>query len=658
VCGIVGVLAYNSDTGSNLQLTLKAMSDSIYHRGPDDWGVLLAGRRSSVSPECYTQYFSQDDLSDSDDQNAFQVGLASRRLAIIDLSPAGRMPLCNEDGTIWITYNGEIFNYRELMRELEQCGHRFRSCTDTEVIIHAYEEWGVDAANRFNGMWAFGLWDAGRQRLWLSRDRFGIKPLYYSFHSDKFYFASEVKAIRAAGVTTSPCLPYLAYFLQSGIMSDGDESFYTDVKQLLPAHSLVIDGQGHLSQSRYWAYPKHIDSEPLSIQEYARQFGELFEDAVRLRLRSDVPIGACLSGGLDSSSVVTMYRKISPDSEFHTFSVIFDEDEYNETDQMKKVLTCVRTQHHFIRASADGLMPNLSTLVQHMDGPHLSSSTYPYWLMLTEVGKSLKVLLDGQGADELLAGYRNFQMGWLESSFSQLLHGQVPSPHFWSGVANILAGQQWPLSLHIGFWTREKSHLFRRLQDGLSKHRHVVRRELLEIGQIDPDRTYASGYTNDPLTNLLHKWHSCRVLPGLLQYGDALSMASSVEVRLPFLDHRLVELVFAMPYYLKHSGLESKYVLRQAMIGLLPDEVRLSRQKIGFTTPFSKWLRSSLKDPVRDIILARDAKLRDYLNYDLVEAMFYEHIAGKRDQSSYLWRYLLAEVWLQSVAETPMARAA
>lgn len=211
------------------------------------------------------------------------------------------------------------------------------------------------------------------------------------------------------------------------------------------------------------------------------------------------------------------------------------------------------------------------------------------------------------------------------------------------------------MSWHLGFWAREKSYLLRRFQNSLSKHRHIFECRLNGLETIDPERSYAHDRIDDPLTDLLRQWHSRRVLPGLLQYGDALSMASSVEVRLPFLDYRLVELVFAMPYYMKHSGLESKYVLRQAMQGVIPDQVRLSRQKVGFATPFSKWLRRSLKKPVGDVLLSQNAKLRDYLNYNSVETMFKEHVTGVQDQSTYLWRYLLAEVWLQSYSTSSVA---
>jgi asparagine synthase (glutamine-hydrolysing) len=643
MCGIAGILDFTNGFRREELRQLKRMADSILHRGPDDVGFVLLG--CSGTPASRPLFYSPDFPADKVDLESYKVGLANRRLSILDLSVAGRMPMCNEDGSIWITYNGEIYNYSELAHELKQKGHQFRSSSDTEVILHAYEEWGVSAVTRFNGMWAFALWDANRDRLLLSRDRFGVKPLYFHMDRRRLIFASEVKAIRAAGIEPGPNLPYLEYFLQNGVMCDGEETFYADIKQLMPSHSLIVTGSGKTSFDKYWTYPGHSASTSEQSDKLIGQFKELFKDAVRMRLRSDVPVGACLSGGLDSTSIATMCRMVSPGTEFHTFSVLFDEEQYNETDNMEAVLKSIQVHHHYIRATAGELIQSVPRIVQAMDGPHLSASTYPYWLMLTKVKECVKVLMDGQGADELLAGYGIFQIAWLDSAIRATLRKGTIDPNLFQGIRDIVHGTQLPAGVQIGYWLRENYKIARHLQNRLWPHRRIFN---APVEGIDTDRCYLPLYSDDPLKNWLYQWHSSRVLPGLLQYGDALSMSSSVEVRQPFMDYRLVEFVFGLPYAMIHSGLESKFVLRKAMDGILPDTVRNSRKKIGFRTPLSDWLRNSLREPVRDILLSRTAKLRSLLDYEILEAMLDRHLQNHADESSYLWRYLLTEEWLQS----------
>ncbi|MBI4712412.1 MAG: asparagine synthase (glutamine-hydrolyzing) [Planctomycetes bacterium] len=394
MCGICGIYS-NEPVDKDV---VKRMNDALAHRGPDDEGIYL------------------------NQQSPF-VGLANRRLSIIDLSPAGHQPMSNENQTIWITYNGEIYNYIELRSELQKLGHRFRSDTDTEVIIHAYEEWGEDCLRHFNGMWAFAIWNSKRRRLFCARDHFGIKPFYYFWDGKTFVFASEIKSILThPAVPRKPDETIIYDYLTTGLIDHSEETFFHQIKQLRPAHYLTINPDRCLEVNKWWdiAVNHRFNDNSLNGKDITDRFKNLLEDSVRLRLRSDVPVGTCLSGGLDSSSIVCLANNLIRDNKIikpeligrhqKTFSACYDDPRVDERRFIKEVLNQTGAESHLTFPNGQGLWTDLERLIWHQDEPFGSTSIYAQWsVMKLTANNGVKVLLDGQGGDELMAGYGSYQ---------------------------------------------------------------------------------------------------------------------------------------------------------------------------------------------------------------------------------------------------------
>jgi asparagine synthase (glutamine-hydrolysing) len=420
MCGISGI--WHLDNSRSISPSLIAqMTFTLRHRGPDDEGYLFVdtvtghheGRRGrDTVPELQMPDVRQGS------EKRYDLAFGFRRLSIIDLSPAGHQPMGNADGSLWVVYNGEIYNYLELREELKARGHTFRTATDTEVILCAYEEWGEACLERFNGMWAFALWDGHRQQLFCARDRFGIKPFYYVWDGTTFAFASEIKALlQMPDITRRPNEPVIYDYLRYGHLDHSEETFFTGIKQFPPAHFLLLRPTRQFSLRRYWDLIPDRRAEPLftSDASYAERFYSLFEDAVRLRLRSDVPIGTCLSGGLDSSAIVCVANKllldenvIDPDlvgERQRTFSSCFDDRQYDERQYIQAVLALTGAEPNYTFPKGGELLDALTKLMWHQDEPFGSTSIYAQWRVMEKTAeRGVKVLLDGQGGDELLAG--------------------------------------------------------------------------------------------------------------------------------------------------------------------------------------------------------------------------------------------------------------
>jgi asparagine synthase (glutamine-hydrolysing) len=568
------------------------------------------------------------------------VALGFRRLAIIDLSDAGMQPFGSDDGALQLLHNGEIYNYRELRRELEARGHSFRSQTDTEVVVRAYEEWGDRCVERFNGMWAFALWDGRKRRLFCSRDRFGVKPFYYSWERERFAFASELKAF-AAAASPEPHLPAVRDYLEQGYVEHTNDTFFAGIRKLPPAHSLVVDERG-LRTERYWSL------EPRDAPDNAADtVRELFLDAVRLRLRSDVPVGTCLSGGIDSSAIVcavdhllrTEAENARPVGDRQrTFTAFFDERGFDERPYAEAVVERTRSQPHWVTFDERELVDVLPSIVRAQDEPFGSTSIVAQWFVMRAAKQAgLTVMLDGQGADETLAGYHGYfgpffadllRQGQLRELGAELrayrtLHG--------AGVGTAAVALARPFLPERVRWAARG-----RLKGGAA----LVHPDL-------PPSTvdHANGYGGGYLRRQMHLILTRRGLPELLHYEDRNSMAHSLEARVPFLDYRLVELLFSLGSGDLIERGRTKAVLRRALGDLLPPVVRDRVDKLGFVTPEAAWLRNGLGELAADVFASREFSERGFVDAAAARRSLARHRSGERAAGFELWRALCVELW-------------
>ena len=592
---------------------VEAMAVELDHRGPDGRGAFAADG----------------------------IAFAFRRLAIIDLSEAGAQPFGSEDGRLQLMHNGEVYNYRELRRELEARGHRFRSATDTEVILHAYREWGERCVERFDGMWAFALWDAERRRLFCSRDRFGIKPFYYRHDGAHFSFASEPRAFRS--VMRLEANPDAVYeYLDQGYLDHLEETFFRGIRRLPPAHSLVFDEHG----LRVWSYWRLEQLEP--PDDPAEKFSELFLDSVRLELRSDVPVGTALSGGLDSSAVaVSADRLLRTEAENaealgerqRTFTAYFEQPGYDERPFAEAVVAQTQAEASWVTFTAAELVDDLPRIVEAQGEPFGSTSICAGWyVMRAAKAGGVKVMLDGQGGDELLAGYRahfGFRLADLLAArrVRELSAEIAGARHGSAALATAIARAFAPEGLVRAVRARTRGSLVHQNLRGT----HVLNVE----GSQFPDRLRR--YQQLVLTR--------RGLPELLRYEDRNSMTHSLEARVPFLDHRLVELCFSVPASELIRGGETKSLLRRALGDVLPPVVRERRDKVGFVTPEAEWLRGPLGALAMDVFASQSFRERGFVDVAAARRRLERHRTRRLTAGMELWRALNIELWARAYVD-------
>ena len=620
MCGIAGI--YNLDGKPLEKRLLQKMADTMKHRGPDDEGYYL-------------------------DKN---IGFAHRRLSIIDLSPAGHQPMANEDKSIWIIHNGEIYNYLELKEDLRKRGHRFKSDTDTEVILHAYEEWGEGCLQKFNGMWAFAIWDKREKKLFCARDRFGIKPFYYYFDGKTFVFASEIKGILQAGIPRGTNNQIVYDYLVNSYTDHAEETFFLGIKQLLASHYLVVRNSS-LKISRYWELSVKDNQNLKGSKEYAERFRELFIDSVRLRLRSDVPIGTCLSGGLDSSSIVCVangflhgYFGSSLGDRQQSFSAVYDNKECDERTFIKRVVEKTGIVSHYTFPTVKDLLKDLDNLIWYQEEPFQSTSVYAqYCVFRTARENGVKVILDGQGGDETLAGYNFYFFPFYNELIRRLkfctLWKEIVA--YWScyGFHDFIRIVTY-YPLFFPDWMKSfLKKCFRR------KPSSFFRKEFLnEYGE---HLTSTDKKFEEHFAAYIYNGIFLNHLPHLLHWEDRNSMTFSIESRVPFLDHRLVEFCFSLPVEQLIDKGWTKVILRNGMKGVLPEEVRTRRDKIGFAVPEKDWIRNGLEGLIEDIINSRSFEERDYFNIREVRKGFLEYLAGRRNDSGLIWRCVNLELWMR-----------
>jgi len=598
------------------------MCDEIRHRGPDDEGYRIEGR----------------------------MGLGVRRLSIIDLA-TGRQPISNEDGSVWVVFNGEIYNYRELRESLLHTGHRFRTRSDTEVLVHLYEEEGVDGLGRLRGMFACAIWDSRRRSLLLVRDRFGKKPLYYAALSglggrDGLYFGSELKCLRAAGVPLEHDREALQLYFLLGYIPD-PWTPYMAIRKLEPGGWLRCNFDGEIEQGRYWSLPVPAEQAPagLSEPEACKYVRNVFDQAVKIRLTSDVPVGAFLSGGIDSTSVVASMSLQSPQP-VKTFSIGFEEPGFNELSLAAALARKYGTEHHHMIVRPDSV-DLVSRLVRHFDEPFGDSSAIPTYLVSEFAARYVKVALTGDGGDELFAGYESF----LDVKRLRVLD-YVPSAlrALVSRVADVL-----PYSAYGKNYLRMISQptALGRYFESASPH-YLLQRLLTPEWMPPADAAFLSRKMahalrpegTDALTQALYFEATAKLTGDMLVKVDRMSMANSLEIRCPMLDHELAGLAARIPHSWKLKNGRGKDIFIRAVGHRLPPEL-LRQPKRGFGVPLGSWLRGSLRSFVWDHLTSRAFLDRQMVSPEFVMHLLEEHDRGRRDNHHHLWKLLMLELWFR-----------
>jgi asparagine synthase (glutamine-hydrolysing) len=621
MCGIAGILSLNERPV--LREELRSMCAAIAHRGPDDEGFYAADG----------------------------VGLGIRRLSVIDLA-TGRQPVCNEDATVWVVFNGEIYNFQELRRDLKARGHRFSTASDTEVIVHLYEEHGARCVEHLRGMFAFAVWDQRRRRLLLARDRLGIKPLYYAEVSNRFLFASEVKAILQCSEVERRLDWMAVSHLFSYLTTPASQSIIAGVRKLEPGCTLTISPGRKAAVQRYWRLSFNPDYSRKTDQLVER-LRELLDDSVRVHLVSDVPLGAFLSGGIDSSAVVAAAARFAS-GPLKTFCIGFADEDYSEVKYARAVAAKFGTDHRELILDPNAL-DILEDLVWHLDEPFGDSSAIPSYLVSRLAAGEVTVALSGDGGDELFAGYDKYVVESKERRYTPpkavrnilaALAGIVPEGKTAHNLLRHFSLSGWERCL-------DASTLFKRPQ----KSRLFQPAVLELLADYDPERTAARELwrADGHWLSILQRRDLEAYLPlDILTKVDRMSMAHSLETRVPLLDPKLVEFAQSIPPELSLKGATTKYLFKRAMKGILPDEI-IARPKHGFAVPLGRWFRGQLGDLVRDVLLSPASRNRGIINTGYVENLLEWHKSG-RQLDLHLWTLISFELWCRTFLDAGPAR--
>lgn len=647
MCGICGWICFHRDDEAKESI-VKQMNSLLTHRGPDQAGA-------KIFPD---------------------MAMAMSRLSIIDLA-TGQQPIGNEDKTCWIVFNGEIYNFMDLRAHLEKLGHIFSSRTDTEVILHAYEEWGPECVHHLRGMFAFAIYDSRRNqgdhdktsstgpRLFLARDRVGKKPLYYYHDEHRLIFASEIKAILAHPQTprqvNRQVIPlYLAY----GYVP-APQTIFAGIQELPPGHTLLAD-KGKIKVTEYWDIPCVQEHSLSSLDKYIADLRELLTEAIRLRLVSDVPLGAFLSGGLDSTSIVAFITKVL-NRPIKTFAIGFEgESSFDESNYARLAAQALGTEHHEFRVRAEAL-DLLPRLIWHHDQPFADSSAIPTYLLSKFTRDHVTVALSGDGGDEVFAGYERFVASRLADAYKLF----VPSfaHRSFKGLLNLFP-EDTGYYAFVRRARRFSSHAALPFAERYFGWACIFDRSLLEQIYEAPIHVDARHHFKqyfkqveglDSLSQLLYVHMKTSLAGDLLVKIDRMSMANSLEIRCPFLDQNVIEAVTRFPSELKLRGLTTKYILKKAVAGLVPPEI-IRRKKHGFSIPLGKWFRNELKSYVKDLLLSPRALARGYFKEQALRGLIELHQTGKKDFGHQLFALITLELWhriflegeLISTSDTPL----
>jgi asparagine synthase (glutamine-hydrolysing) len=631
MCGICGVLALPGGRPATRE-ELRTMTEAIFHRGPDDDGFHIAA----------------------------PVALGFRRLSIVDLA-GGHQPMSNEDGTVWIVFNGEIYNHKDIRAELERCGHRYSTKSDTETIVHAYEEYGADCVHHLRGMFAFAIWDARRKRLFCARDRLGIKPFYYTMHDGRFAFASEIKALfELPGIRARMNRPALPEFFALGYLAN-DQTMFEGIRKLQPGHrmSIALDGnesgESRPRIEKYWDLDITPDESLPSEEAYVERFREIFTESVRLRLMSDVPLGVFLSGGLDSSAIAATMSGMMGER-LKTFSVGYAEDKFSELPYAKMVADSLGAEYNEVRMGPDDFFNILPQMVWQEDEPLVWPSSVALHFVSRLARQKVTVVLTGEGGDEVFAGYLKYRAMLWNSRWGPLYRKVTPGP-----LQNLVRGTLGTRALPEPV-RRKLRHTFLYYPEAFeqiyfdnfysvfpqSEQSRLFTPQLAD--ELRGTSAYAGSMAFYPpgdkeslLSRLLYL-DIKTYLVELLMKQDQMSMAASIESRVPFLDHKLVEFAARIPARHKVRYLSGKYLLRRAMAGRLPDEI-LNRHKLGFPTPTKLWLRHQLFGRVEALLTDGRLAERGIVSPNYLRDLLDAHRRGRVDATDALWRLVNFELW-------------
>ncbi|NRR19240.1 asparagine synthase (glutamine-hydrolyzing) [Brevibacillus sp. MS2.2] len=624
MCGIYGIVRSEKRVYEN---ELRIMGEKLKHRGRDDEGIFLHDN----------------------------IGLGHKRLSIIDVTN-GKQPMTNEDGTVWIVFNGAVYNYLELRQELVQKGHNIKTYCDTEIIIHAYEEYGKDCVSRFNGMFSFVIWDQNKQEIFAARDRFGVKPFYYSMQDGEFIFASEIKAL----LSHNPALRKVNmkglkdYYVFQYTLAD--KTLFEGVKKLEPGYHLTIkisDGfRANIEQ--YWDFNFNYDL--YHTEDYfVDKVRFLLEDAVKIRLRSDVPVGAHLSGGLDSSSVVSFAASLLEGMNIKTFTGGFsDSKEYDETYYAKLVAKHSKADYYEIFPTASDFADSIQDIIYYLDEPGAGPGVFPQYMVSKLASQHVKVVLGGQGGDEIFAGYARYMVAYLEESLKGAIEDTANRGEFVTTLSSIipnlnLLSNYKPMLQHFfkeGLFGPQDQRYFR-LIDRSEGMKDVLDSDLFtESSSYSVFDDYQKIFNRSNATSYLDKMLYFDVkasLPALLHVEDRTSMAVGLESRLPLLDYRLMELVATIPPVIKFQSGKSKNILKQAVKNHVPDEIINRKDKMGFPVPLNEWYQKDLNGFIKEILLDPRTANRGYYNVTEIEKI----LSKQTKFSRVMWGLLCLELWFR-----------
>ena len=621
MCGIAGFV--NTDGTPADTRVVYRMTDIIAHRGPDASGFYVRG----------------------------EVALGHRRLSIIDLTTGGQ-PMSNEDDSLWITYNGEIFNHADIRPQLEAAGHRYKSHCDTETTLHAYEQWGEQSVTRYRGMFAYAIWDQNKKQLFCVRDRLGIKPFYYYWDGRLFAFASEIKALlEHPDIRTEFNDALLPEYLAFGYNS-GEETLFAAIRKLMPGHTLTLTcgNNPSLEIKQYWdaRCPKQFDDRPDS--EWIAECRRRLEEVVRMRLMSDVPLGMFLSGGVDSSAIAAIIKR-QANGPVKTFSVGYRESCFSELSEARQVAEQIGTDHHEVFVSMEEFFNALPRLVWHEDEPITWPSSVSLHFVSKLAAEQVKVVLTGEGSDELFAGYGRYHFYQLNAQWMRA-YTAVPG-----GVRKAIQSAVAESPLLSAALRRKLGHTV--LGHGPTIESLYLNNFYCAFGADEQQKLLASHFAANPYASFLQRWDSVAQSPTLprllyadqktylvelLMKQDQMSMSCSIESRVPFLDHKFVEFAASVPPHMKLRGKQGKYVIKKAVEDLIPRSI-IYRKKMGFPTPISAWLLQEEARAIRDYLRDPDGLLASYVNAAYLNDLLDKHDHGQHDATDRVWRLVNLQVW-------------
>lgn len=643
MCGVSGIICHD---GQQIPLDLLIrMNRTMAHRGPDEEGYFLNKRKESGKGiDAPLRYLGNGIV-----ETNVSVGFGHCRLSIIDLK-TGQQPLSNEDGSIWITFNGEIYNFQILKKELESKGHIFKTNSDTETIVHAYEEWGEESVKRFRGMFAFAIWDEKEQKLFLARDRVGKKPLYYYFNNNRFVFGSEIKVIlETPGIDKNIDLTALSDYF-SLLYVPSPKTIFKSIKKLPAAHYAVLT-KNDLKVDSYWDLPFYQE-ENLTETTIIKDLQEILDEATRIRMMSEVPLGAFLSGGVDSSAIVAFMAGASVDP-VCTNSISFSEASYNEVEYARQVAALYKTNHNEFHVTPEAI-PIIEKLSWHYDEPFADSSSVPTYYVSKMARENVTVSLSGDGGDENFAGYRRYYMDMRENLVRNLVPKVFRQPVF------SLLGKLYPKADYLPQIFRGKAFLSNVARDPIGAYYFSVSavHDMDKINFFNSDtlrgingyktfdllkKIYDTAPAQDHLSRIQYLDIKTYLCEDILTKVDRASMAVSLEVRCPILDHVFMEYAAKIPSKMKLKGLEGKHIFKKALKKYLPDNI-LYRKKMGFGVPILEWMKKDLKSYTQDLVLGGDAS-KTYLNIPYLQKIWKEHQRGVRNWSTELWIVMMFNLW-------------